>query len=191
MKKIILSTLSVIAVASIIFISCKSKNNSDAITPTYKEEAGTGGNPKTTDVTTTGTIVTTGNMQSSSMYSVGIGSTWVSSGCQAGQVCLESYSDPSQGGTGTRVTVCFLTTPTTGTYQLVASQALVGPGKAFMTVFNPTGQDANTSWYSSAGGTVNVTVNAPSITATFSNVACYQPSNSFYSVTVSGQVGCL
>lgn len=189
MKKIILSTLSVIAVTSIIFISCKSKNDGDAITPTYKQDAGTGGNPKTTDVTTTGTIVTTGNMQSSSMYSVGIGSTWQSSGC-SGQTCLEVNSPTSQGGTGTTVTLCFLTAPTAGTYQLVSSMSLLAPGKACMTVFNPTGQDANTTWYSS-GGTVNVTVNAPSITATFANVACYQPTNSFYSVTVSGQVGCL
>lgn len=186
MKKIILSTLSVFVVASIVFISCKSKNNSDAITPTYKQDAGTGGNTKTTDVTTTGTIVTTGNMQSSTMYSVGIGSTWQSSGC-SGQTCL-SVSNPS--GSNTTVSICFLTVPTAGVYQLVSSAAQLGPNKAFMTVYNPTGQDANTTWYSSTG-TINVIVNAPSITATFNNIACYQPTNSFYSVTVSGQVGCL
>jgi hypothetical protein len=37
MKKIILSALSVIVIGSIIFISCKPKNDNDAITPTYAD----------------------------------------------------------------------------------------------------------------------------------------------------------
>src|ERR1700741_2925450 len=145
MKKIILSTLSVLFIGSIVFISCKSKNDSDAIAPDYKTNKGTGGNPNTTNVTTTGTIVTTGIMQSSTMNNVGIGSTWVSSGC-SGQTCL-TVSNPS--ASNTQVTICFSSVPTAGTYQLVSNMGQLGAGKAFMTVVNPTGQDAGTTWYSS------------------------------------------
>ena len=188
MKKIILSTLSVFIIGSIVFISCKSKNDNSAITPTYKDEApnGTGANPNITNVTTTGTIATTSTMQSSTMYSVGIGSAWQSSGCQAGQTCLTNVNS----STNTTITVCFSAPPTAGSYQLVSSNALLTSGKAFMTVSNPPSQDAGTTWYSSAGN-VNVTLSGSSITAAFSNVACYKTPGSFYSVTVSGQVGCL
>jgi hypothetical protein len=191
MKKIILSALSVIVIGSIIFISCKPKNDSDAITPTYKDEAssGTGNNPNITNVTTTGTIATTSTQQNSSMTGVGIGSSWTSLGCQAGQSCLTNTNT----STGTVIQVCFQGTITSGTYQLVNNSGLLGPTKAFMTVTNPPGQDAGTSWYSSAGN-ITVTVPAPPalgpIIATFSQIACYQTPGSFYSVTVSGQVGC-
>lgn len=188
MKKIILSTLSIIFIGSIIFLSCAKKNDDKAITPTYKDEAssGTGNNPNITNVTTTGTIATTSVLQSSSIYSVGIGSQWQSSGCQAGQTCLTVNNT----STSTTITVCFSSPPVAGNYQLVSSNALLGPGKAFMTVSNPPSQDAGTVWYSSAGN-ITVTVSGSSITGNFTNIACYQTPGSFYSVTVSGQVGCL
>ncbi|MBC7693962.1 MAG: hypothetical protein H7141_00800 [Burkholderiales bacterium] len=189
MKKLILSALSIMVIGSIVFISCKSKNDSDAITPTYKDEAqtGTGNNPNITNVTTTGTIATTSTQQNSSMSSVGIGSAWTSAGCQAGQTCLTNVNT----STSTTVTVCFSTPPTAGNYSLVNSSSLLGPNKAFMTVTNPPSQDSGSSWYSSAGN-ITVTIGGTgSITATFSNIACYKTPGSFYSVTVSGQVGCL
>lgn len=191
MKKFILSALSIFVIGSILFISCKSKNDSDAITPTYKDEAqgGTGNNPNVTNVTTTGTIATTSTQQNSSMSSVGIGAAWTSYGCQAGQTCLTNINT----STSTTISVCFSGTITTGTYQLVNSSALLGTGKAFMTVSNPPSQDAGSNWYSSAGS-INVTVSpapATDIKGTFSNIACYKTPGSFYSVTVSGQVGCL
>lgn len=186
MKKLILSTLSILAIGSIVFISCKSKNDSDAITPTYKDEAssGTGGNPNITNVTTTGTIATTSTQQNSSMTSVGVGAAWTSPGC-AGQTCLSNVNT----STSTTITICFSSAPTPGSYQLVSSSSLLGPGKAFMTVANPPSQDAGSVWYSSAGN-VTVTGTGP-ITAAFSNIACYKTPGSFYSVTVSGQVGCI
>lgn len=188
MKKLILSAFSIVVVGSIIFISCKSKNDSDAITPTYKDEAstGTGNNPNITNVTTTGTIATTSTQQNSSMTNIGIGSTWLSYGCQAGQTCLTNINTSTQ----TTITVCFLNPPTAGTYQLVSSNAQLTSTKAFMTVSNPPSQDAGSVWYSAAGN-LNVTVNAGSITGAFSNIACYKTPGSFYSVSVSGQVGCL
>lgn len=188
MKKIILSTLSVLFVSSIIFISCKSKNDSDAITPTYKDEApgGTGGNPNITNVTTTGTIATTSTQQNSSMTGIGSGSSWLSSGCQPGQTCLVN----TNASTNTVIEVCFSGTITAGSYQLVNNVSLLGPGKAFMKVTNPPSQDAGSVWYSEAGN-ITVVVNSPSITGSFSNIVCKKTSGSFYSVTVSGQVGCL
>jgi hypothetical protein len=187
MKKIILSAFSVIAIASIVFISCKSKNDSDAITPKFKNEDpnGTGGNPQITNVTTTGTIATTSTQQNSSMTNIGVGSAWSSVGCQPGQTCLTNTNT----STGTIVEVCFSSTLTPGTYQLVNNPSLlVGANKAFMTVTSPPSQDAGSVWYSSAGNVV-ISGSGP-IIASFSNIACYKTPGSFYSVTVSGQVGC-
>jgi hypothetical protein len=188
MKKLILSAFSIVAIGSIIFISCKPKNSSDAITPTYKDEAssGTGGNPNITNVTTTGTIATTSTQQNSSMTNVGIGATWLSYGCQVGQTCLTNINTSTQ----TTITVCFLNPPTAGSYQLVSSSAQLTATKAYMTVSNPPSQDAGSIWYSGAGN-INVTITGPSISGSFSNIACYKTPGSFYSVNVSGQVGCL
>ncbi len=188
MKKIILSALSIFVVGSILFISCKSKNDNDAITPTYKDEAssGTGNNPNITNVTTTGTVATTSTQQNSSITNVG-DATWFSSGCQTGQTCLTNVNN----STSTTISLCFFTPPTAGTYQLVGTSGQLAPGKAFMTITNPPSQDAGSTWYSSGGGSVTVTISGTSITASFTNIACYKAPGTFYSVTVTGQVGCL
>jgi len=138
------------------------------------------------NVTTTGTIATTSAQQNSSMSNVGVGSSWQSSGCQNGQTCLVNTNS----STGTIIEVCFSGTITAGSYQLVSSSSLLGPGKAVMKVTNPPSQDAGSIWYSEAGN-ISVVINAPSITGTFSNIVCKKTPGSFYSVTVSGQVGCL
>ncbi len=191
MKKIILSALTVLIVGSVILISCKKKNDSSAITPTYKDEAvtGTGNNPNITNVTTTGTISTTSvAMQNSSMTGIGTIGSWTSSNCVAGQTCL-SISNSS---TGTSISVCFSVTPTPGTYQLVNSGSLLssGPNKCFMSVNNPPGQPTGSNWFSNSG-IVTVTASGTGITASFSAIACTQSPGSFPVVTVSGQVGCL
>ena len=188
MKKIILSAFSALVIGSIIFISCKPKNDNDAITPTYKDEAtGTGGNPTITQVTTTGTISTTSvAMQNSSMSNVGIGGTWTSVGC-SGQNCI-SVNNTS---TGTSISVCFLNPPVAGTYALVSSQAqLTTTTTAFMTVSNPPSQPTGSTWYSN-NGSITITITGGSITGSFSNVSCLQSGSSFPVVTVQGQVGCL
>jgi len=186
MKKILSYSLSIFALALIVFVSCKSKNDSSAITPTYKSDAG-GGNPyyDPTNVTTTGTIATTGSQQSSSMSNVGVGAEWLSSGCSGSNVISITNSN-----TGTIFTITFMSAPTAGVYTFVPTQGQLGPGKAYMTVYSPTNQTPGTTWYS-AGGTCTVTINASAITAAFSGIPCYQATGGFYSVTVSGQVGCL
>jgi len=191
MKKLILSAFTVLVIGSVIFISCKKKNDSSAITPTYKDEAatGTGNNPNITNVTTTGTISTTSvAMQNSSMTGIGTVGSWASSNCVAGQTCLTITNS----STGTSISVCFSVTPTAGTYQLVNSNTLLtsGPTKCFMTVTNPPGQPTGSIWYSNSG-TVTVTTSGTGIIASFSGIACSQTIGSFPVVTVSGQVGCL
>ena len=186
MKKIILSTLAILLLGSIIFLSCKSKNDSNAITPTYKEEAGTGGNPHITKVTTTGTVATTSTaFQNSSMTGVGTGGTWASVGC-SGATCLSITNSSSN----TTISLCFSSPPTAGTYQLVSTQSALAAGKALLTVTNPTGQPTGSIWYSAAGSVV-VSSAGTSITGTFANIACLQSGSMFPTVTVSGQVGCL
>lgn len=185
MKKIILSALSIIALGSIVFISCAKKTDDNAITPKYAVDgAGTGGNPNTTNVTTTGTVATTSAANQNSSMSVG-GGLWTSAGC-SGQLCLTSTNSSS----GASISICFSAVPVAGTYQLVSTAAANGAGKAFMTVSNPTGQPTGTTWYSS-GGTVTVVVSGPSITASFNNITCFQAGSIFPSVAVSGQVGCI
>ncbi|MBK6983797.1 MAG: hypothetical protein IPH32_03095 [Bacteroidetes bacterium] len=187
MKKIILSALSVIVIGSIIFISCKPKNDNDAITPTYKDEAssGTGADPNITNVTTTGTIATTSTQQNSTIPNINaVGSPYLNSPCQTGQTCFSSYNT----STSTTITVCFSAPPTAGPYTLVNSSGLLGPGKALITVTNPPSQDANSVW-TSGGGTVNVST-ASGVEVSFSNIACYRSIGSFYTVTISGKVLC-
>lgn len=185
MKKLIFSALSVAAIACVVLLSCKSKNDSNAITPTYKDQAtGTGANPNTTQVTTTGTVATTGSANQNSSLNVG-GGSWTSVGC-SGQSCLTGNNTSS----GTNVTICFSGVPTAGTYTLVNSNALLGPGKAVLSITNPPSQPVNTTWYST-GGTVVVTISGTSITGSFSNISCVQQSANFPVVTATGQVGCL
>jgi len=188
MKKIILSAFSILILGSIIFISCKSKNDSDAITPTYKDEAssGTGANPNITNVTTTGSISTTSTQQNSSLAGIGTIGVWSNINCSTpAPTCLTT----SNASLGTSISICFSSAPIAGTYQFVNSAALLGPGKAFMTIVNPPSQDAGSVWYSEAGSLIVST--ASGIKATFSNIACKTTPASFYAVTASGEVGCL
>jgi hypothetical protein len=189
MKKIILSAISALVIGSVIFISCKPKNDSDAITPGYKDEVtGTGGNPNITNVTTTGTISTTSTaMQNSQLTGIGTVGVWSNVNCSTpAPTCLTT----SNSSLGTTITICFSTAPTAGTYQLVSSSSLLGPGKAFMTVQNPPQQPTGSTWYS-ASGSVIVTISGSSITGSFTNVSCLQSGSNFPVVTVDGQVGCL
>ncbi len=189
MKKIILSTLSILALGSIIFISCAKKTDDNAITPGYAVDGkGTGANPNTTNVTTTGTIATTSAAnQNSSMTGIGTGGVWTSINCSTpAPLCISSNNS----SLGTTVEICFTSAPTAGTYALVATAGANGAGKALLTITNPTSQPTGTTWYSS-GGTATVVISGTSITVTFSNISCFQSGSIFPSVTVSGQVGCL
>jgi hypothetical protein len=186
MKKIILSAFSVALIGTLVFISCKPKNDSSAITPTYKDEAtGTGANPATTQVTTTGTVATTSTANQNSALTVG-GSSWNTPGCTPGQITLTG----SNGSTNTTVTMYFSAPPTSGTYTTVATNAPTA-GRVFIQVNNPPSQPTGSVWNSTAGLNVIVTVTGSQINASFSNVTCVQSGSSFPVVTISGNVGCI
>jgi hypothetical protein len=189
MKKIILSALSIFVIASIVFISCKKKNDSNAITPTYKTDAptGTGNNPEITNVTTTGTIVTTSSQPSSIFSGIGIVGVWSNVNCSSpAPTCLST----SNSNLGSSISICFSSAPVAGTYQFVSSNSQLGPGKAFMTITNPPSQDAGSVWYSDSGSLI-ITVSGTGIKATFSGIPCKKTPSAFYTVTASGEVGCL
>jgi hypothetical protein len=187
MKKLILSAFSIIAIGSIVFISCAKKTDDNAITPTYSADgAGTGANPNTTNVTTTGTISTTSVAnQNSQFLNIGLGGLWLLPGCTNPAPSCLTESNSSIGAT---VSLCFNGPVTAGTYQLVSSPTGIPVGKACLTITNPTGQPTGTVWYSS-GGTVTVAAGPPYI-ATFSSISCYQAGSIFPAVTASGQVAC-
>ena len=188
MKKFILSAFSIIAIGSIVFISCAKKTDDNAIAPQYSADgAGTGANPNTTNVTTTGTIATTSVAnQNSSMTGIGTAGIWASVNCgTVAPTCLSN----SNSSLGTSVSICFNGPVTAGTYQLIANPTGIPVGKACLTISNPTQQPTGTTWYSS-GGTVTVSFSGGVYTAVFSGVTCYQAGSIFPAVTVSGQVGC-
>ena len=185
MKKIIISALSVMVLGSIIFISCGRKNDPNAIAPGYVTDGmATGANPNLNNVTTTGNVATTSVAnQNTTLPSVGQGGGWLSNTCASSPLKIVATSSTP----GMVVTVEFTSAPVAGVYTLVATGN--GPGKAIMTITNPTGQPAGTTWFSS-GGTVTVTTNGPAVTVTFTNIACFQSGSVFPSVTASGQVAC-
>ena len=121
MKKIILSIFTIVAVGSLIFISCSKKNDENAITPGYtKDGAGTGANPNTTIVTTTGTVATTSTAnQNSSMSGIGTSGTWSSINCSTPTppTCLQI----SNSNLGTSISICFNGPVAAGTYALVSN----------------------------------------------------------------------
>ena len=188
MKKIIISALSVITLGGIIFISCGKKNDPNAIAPGYVTDGmATGANPNLNNVTTTGNVATTSVAnQSTFLPSIGQGSGWLSGTCTSSPLKIVATSSKP----GMLVTVEFTSAPTQGgPYTLVSTAAANGPGKAFMTITNPTGQPIGTNWFSS-GGTVTVAVTGTGITVTFLNIVCFQSGSVFPSVTATGQVAC-
>jgi hypothetical protein len=187
MKKLILSAFSIIAIGSIVFISCAKKTDDNAIAPKYSADgAGTGANPNTTNVTTTGTISTTSVANQNSSMTIGTSGIWSTVNCISVTNCLSS----SNSSLGTNISICFNGNVAAGTYQLISNPTGIPVGKACLTISNPTQQPTGTTWYSS-GGTVTVTLSGSGVyTAVFSGITCYQAGSIFPAVTVTGQVGC-
>lgn len=190
MKKVILSICSFVIVASIVFISCKKKNDDSAITPGYtKDGIGTGANPNTTIVTTTGTVATTATAnQNSSFSGIGTSGTWSSINCSTNPA--PSVIQISNSSLGSNVAIYFNGPVAAGSYALVSSNSSIPVGSACLVISNPPSQPSGTTWYS-ASGSITVTNSGNAYTATFNNISCYQQSSTFPTVTASGQVGCL
>lgn len=190
MKKIILSLFSVAILGSVIFISCKKKTDDSAITPGYtKDGAGTGANPNTTIVTTTGTVATTSTAnQNSNFPGIGTVGTWASINCSTSPA--PSVIQISNSSLGSTVSIYFNGPVSAGTYALVSSNTSIPVGSACLVISNPPSQPSGSTW-NSASGSITVTNTGNAYTATFNNIACYQASSTFPSVIASGQVGCL
>ena len=184
MKKIIYTTLSLVFAICVIFISCKPKNDKEAITPGWTT---TGQSPASAAlVTTTGTINTTSSAQNSAMTGVGTGSFWGSQGC-SGSNCISV----SNNNLGTVVTLCFATgTITPGSYTIVDQNTSLVGNNVHLTCTSPSGQVSGSVWYAQSG-VVSVSSNASAITGNFNNVPCKKSGSNFPIVTLSGQVGCL
>lgn len=190
MKKIFLSLFSVVLVGTLIVVSCKKKNDDTAITPGYKNDGlGTGANPNTTIVTTTGTVATTSTANQNSTFSgIGTTGTWSSINCSTSPA--PSVIQISNSSLGSNVAIYFNGPVTAGTYALVSSNTSIPAGSACLVISNPPSQPSGTTWYS-ASGSITVTNSGNAYTATFNSIACYQQSSTFPTVTASGQVGCL
>lgn len=188
MKKIILSICSIVAIGGIIFMSCTKKNDDTAITPGFaKDGIGTGANPNTTIVTTTGTVATTSTAnQNSNFAGIGQSAAWSSVGCVAGQTCLVVTNS----SLSSNVSVCFSGPVIAGTFALVSNPNSIPVGSACLKIENPSSQPAGTTWYSASGSVVVTEPTTGKFTATFSGIACFQSGSTFPTVTASGQAAC-
>lgn len=183
MKKLFYSFACVAVIGSLIFVSCKKKKN-EAITPTYKEEAGTASNPNPNNVTVTGTTnVTNPATQNSSFYVGGAG--W------SNPSCITTNSLYLKGINGeTEVTLSFATPPPVGnsTYNIASTPGL---NAVVLTVINAPNQPSGIMWYGRSGVvTVNSSTSAVSAVLTGTGVQCVQNSFNFPQVIVTGVLGC-
>lgn len=181
MKKYLFLGSTLLTICSLVFLSCEKKNNSNAITPTYKEEAnGTGGNPNANNPTVTGTSTITNPASQNSSLFVG-GSGWSNPTCvSTGSTTLRAINGNID------VTLNFLTPPVTGTYNIAGSP---GQGSCSMIVQNAPNQPAGIVWYGKTG-VVSVQSSTSSINASFSGIQCVQQTFNFPAVSVSGNIGC-
>lgn len=183
MKKYFIVASFCLAIGSVVLISCEKKKASDAITPTYKEEAtGTAGNPNPNNVTVTGTsTITNPASENSSLYVGGPG--WSNPTCvSTGSATLKGINVDIQ------VTLNFQSPPALGTttYNIAGN---VGPNLCTMQVVNAPNQPAGIVWYGKTG-MVSVQTTTSSINASFSGVQCVQATFNFPAVSVSGNIGC-
>ncbi len=192
MKKFIILAFTAVAVVSAILVSCKSKNDGDAITPTYKQEGGTGGNTNQ-QVTTTGTVAPNNNPTANSTIPNIGGASWSSNGCaRSGGVLTQTTFVMTNSTTGERVTLFFSAPPTSGPYTTVSTNN-PSTNQVYILVENPQGQPANSQWGSVANKVVTVTVSGTPVimNATWSNIPCNQIGGlGFFTVTISGNGGC-
>lgn len=179
MKQKFIIITSILSLALIVFISCQ-KKDSGAISPGYKENVGTGGNP-TTGPTVTG-VSTASNpaTDNSTINNIG-GSGWTN------PTCLSTGGKVLIGISGsTKVTLTFYTAPASGTFAIAPS---AGPNACSLMVENAPNQPAGVVWYGRSG-TVVVSSSTAAVNASFNSIQCVQANFGYPSVTVSGAVGC-
>ena len=180
MKKIIITIISTLFTITLILFSC-TKKEITGITPDYKENAGTAGNPNVNNPTVTGgTLAINTATQNSSLY-VG-GASWIN------PTCGSTNSLTIKGINGNiNVSLTFASSPITGTYTL---GTVAGSGICSLTIIDAPNQPAGVVWVAKTG-TISVTTSSLSINASFSSIKCSQETFSLTQVTVSGTLGCL
>jgi hypothetical protein len=175
----ITQSLFLIILGFFIAFSCQ-KKDSTGISPDYKDNSGTGGNPNANNPTVTGATVAANPATQNSSILVG-GSGWSNPSCGS----TNSLSLKGINGT-VDVTVTFATAPITGTY---AIGNIATAGICSIKVLNAPNQPTGIVWVGKAG-IVSVNTSPTSINATFSGVRCQQESFSLPEVSVNGGVGC-
>ena len=165
--------------AFVLFIACE-KKKSNGISPDYRENAGTGGNPNTNNPTVTGTNTLTNPATQNSGFVVG-GTGWTNPTCgSTNSVTLKGLNGE------TEVTLTFASTITSGTY---AIGSVPGNSVCAMTVLNAPSQPAGILWVGKSGQ-VSVNTSTASINAFFTSIQCTQASFIYPVVSVSGNLGC-
>lgn len=177
----IAKSLSLLAVMALCFLACEKKDPKNGISPDYKQNSGTGGNPNQNNPTVTGTSTLTNPATKNTSLLVG-GSGW------SNPTCPSTASLVLKGINGETEVILSFGSPIiqSGSY---AIGALPSGSICAMTVLNAPEQPAGISWIGK-GGMVTVNTNSVSITANFSSIQCTQPSFIYPVVSVSGTVAC-
>jgi hypothetical protein len=187
MKRVFTSFVLVAFATAFVLWSCEKKNDSNSVAPCYKADCGTGANPNPNNVTTTGAVPPNNNEPTgNSSTVVNQGSGWLFTSCSTSTPIVTTSISALKGSE--KVTLNFLITPTTGTYNV--SSSLVGNSSVVVTVENANNQPGGIIWYGS-GGQVSVVTGSTSIQATFiGTIPCRRQSSPFPNVNLSGSLGC-
>ncbi len=161
-------------------LACEKKEPFNGVTPDYKENAGTGGNPNQNNPTVTGTTTLSNPATENSSLIVG-GSGW------SNPTCPSTNSLALKGINGeTQVTLSFAGTITSGTF---AVGAVASSSVCALSVVNAPNQPTGITWIGK-GGQVTVNIAGTSINATFNSIQCTQPTFIYPVVSVSGTLSC-
>jgi len=174
MKKNLFSIIAVAILTAGIFLACTKEDN-DGIAVTYTNQAGSTGNSGGTTTTTTGTTTPTTNTVSingGSATTVSPNNCFTTTGLYTMTGTVGAYS----------YTIQFLGTPTAGAYPVMTGTPT--SGKCSVTFDNGT-----SSFVGQAGTTVTVGIVSGKVKASFTNLACTDPTPT--TVLFTGNVVCL
>jgi hypothetical protein len=163
-----------------LLMACEKKEPFNGISPDYKENAGTGGNPNQNNPTVTGTTTLSNPATENTSLIVG-GSGW------SNPTCPSTNSLALKGINGeTQVTLSFAGTITSDTFNIAS---VPGPKMCALSVLNAPNQPAGITWVGK-NGKVIVNITNTAINATFSGIQCTQPTFIYPVVSVSGTLSC-
>jgi hypothetical protein len=170
------SCIAGIVVLCVILLSCKDKNDKNAITPDY----GATGNPYPNNQTVTGSTTYTNPATKNSSINVGdIG--WSNPSC----ISTSSLALRATKGS-TDVMLTFASAITSGTYAIATNAS---QSSCVLTLLNAPDQPAGLYWYGKSGSVV-VTTTSTSINASLVSVICTQKDFNFPQVSLTGGLAC-